>query len=140
MGNKTAARRKAKAKPIPEGYLRVREAAAITDTSPSTIYRWIREKHVKAIKRGRVNYVHLGTIQHARRSQKRGEGRTVPDKPPAGCVTTGYASQVTGASQVSIQEWARKGMIRAVRHGRLWYVNLNDVKARARTMKPGRQR
>lgn len=139
MGNKTAQRRKAKATPIPRGYCRVSEAAAITDTNPSTIYKWIKTSRVKSRRIGPLIYVRLQDVKETRRSRKRGS--TPRPAPPKGMVTTAHASTVTGASRVSIQDWARAGLIRAQRHGKkIWYVDLRDVKKRARTMKPGRQR
>ena len=141
MGNKTAQRRKAKATPIPRDYRRVSEAATLTNTNPSTIYRWARTGRIKSRRIGPLIYVHLKDVKKARQSQKRGS--TPRPALPRGMVTTARAAAETGACQVSIQTWARKGLIRAQRYGKkkkIWYVNLSDAKKRARIMKPGRQR
>lgn len=138
MGNKTAQRRRNKAIPIPRGYCRVSEAATLTNTNPSTIYRWARTSRIKSRYIGPLIYVHLQDVKKARRTQKRGATRPPL---PEGMVTTAHAAIVTGACQVSIQTWARDGKIRAKRYGKkIWYVNLGDARKRARTMKPGKQK
>ena len=136
----TSNRRQARRRPIPAGVRRVREAAAITTTCPSTIYRWIRTGLVPAVHHDGMLYIHIEDAKDARRTRKRSTN-PLP-APPEGMVTTRQASNETGAGQVSIQEWARDGKVQAQRHGPkkwTWYVDLDDVRRMARESKPGRQ-
>ena len=139
--SKTAENRAARRNPPPPGMRRISEAAARTQTSPGTIYKWIRTERITAISHDGLLYVRVEDVQNARRTKKRGDA--YPASPPKRMVTTHHAANVTGAGQVSVQEWARAGKIRAVRHGKpqwMWYVDLDDVKRMARESKPGKQK
>lgn len=139
--SRTADNRAARRNPPPPGVCRVGEAAATTRTSPGTIYKWIRTGRITAVPHNGLLYVRLNDVQEARRTKKRGD--IYPASPPEEMVTTRYAANETGAHQVSIQEWARAGKIRAVRYGKkqwLWYVDLDDVRRMARESKPGKQK
>lgn len=136
--SKTAETRAKKRNPPPSNACRVAEAAAHTQTSTSTIYRWIRTERITAILHNGLWYVNLEDVQKARRTKKRGDNYPTP--PPEGMVTTRYAADVTGAHQTSIQTWARMKKVRAARYGKcLWYVDLEDAQRMARESKPGRQ-
>ncbi|MEE9617918.1 MAG: hypothetical protein V3T90_13070, partial [Anaerolineae bacterium] len=107
----------------------------------STIYKWIRASKIVGVPHDGILHVYLEDVQKARRTRKRAIVNLTP--PPEGMVTTRHAANVTGAGQVSIQEWARVGKIRAVRYGEkqwLWYVDLEDVRRMARESKPGKQK
>ena len=139
--SKTFENRAARRNPPPPGTCRVTEAAATTRITPSTVYKWIRKGKITAIPHNGLLYVRLEDVKEARRTRKRGS--SYPTPPPEGMVTTRSASNETGAGQVSIQEWARAGKIRAERYGEkqwLWYVNLEDVERMARESKPGKQK
>ena len=139
--SKTADNRAARRNPPPPGVCRVGEAAAKTQTTPSTIYKWIRKGRITAVPHNGLLYVRLEDVQQARRTKKR--GNIIRPVPPEGMVTTRYAANVTGAHQTSIQTWARMGKVRATRHGEkqcLWYVNLDDARRMARESKPGKQK
>jgi predicted site-specific integrase-resolvase len=139
--SKTAETRAARRNPPPPGAHRIAEAAALTQTSASTIYKWIRASKIIGVPHNGILYVHLEDVQKARRTRKRAVVNLIP--PPEGMVTTRHAANVTGAGQISIQEWARAGKIRAERYGKkkwLWYVDLKDVQRMARESKPGVQK
>ena len=132
-------RRRTRRRPIPTGFRRVREAAAIMQTSPSTIYRWIRDEAVRYTTRNNLLYVCIEEIHTHRQTNKRGTS-TIPTPPPAGLHSTRDAAAATGVGLRTIQQWAQSGRIRAQRHGtKLWYVDLEDVERLAETMKPGKQ-
>ena len=137
--SKTAENRAKRRNPPPSGACRVAEAAASTQTSVSTIYKWIRANRIPGTTHDGTLYVYPDDVQKARRTRKRAAVNLIP--PPEGMVTTRYASNVTGAGQVSIQECARAGNIRAVRHGLylwLWYFDVEDVQRMARVSMPGK--
>ena len=139
--SKTSDNRAARRNPPPPGVLRVAEAAAIARVTPSTVYKYIRTSKITAVTHNGILHVRLEDVQDARQTKKRGD--IYPAPPPEGMVTTRHASNMTGAGQVTIQEWARAGKIRAERHGPkrwLWYVNLEDVQRMARESKPGKQK
>lgn len=140
--SKTSDTRQTRRNPPPPGTCRIAEAAAATKTTPSTIYRWIRNGSIStSVRHDGLLYVRIEDVKAARRTNKRSANPLPP--PPDGMVTTGHAANVTGAHQVSIQEWARAKKIRAERYGKKqwrWYVNLDDVKRMARSSKPGRQK
>jgi hypothetical protein len=139
--SKTADNRAKRRNPPPPDVYRIAHAAAIAQATPSTVYKWIRTRKITAIPHNGILYVHLQDVQGARRTKKRGDNYPTP--PPLGMVTTRHASDETGASQVSIQGWARAKKIRAKRYGEkqwLWYVNLEDVQRMARESKPGVQK
>lgn len=139
--SKTSDTRQARRNPPPIDCVRVSEAAAATRTATSTIYKWIRTGQIPATHHAGLLYVRIKNVKETRRTNKR-SANPLP-VPPEGMVTTRHAALVTGAHQVSIQEWARDKKIRAERYGKKqwrWYVNLKDVKQMARTSKPGRQR
>lgn len=138
--SKTSDARKARRNPPPAHYVRISEAAAATRTATSTVYKWIRTEQIPAIHHNGLLYVRIKDVKETRRTNKR--SLTPLPVPPEDMVTTGHAALVTGAHQVSIQEWARHKRIRAERYGKKqwrWYVNLEDVKQMALTSKPGRQ-
>ena len=105
--SKTSENRAARRNPPPPGVCRVGEAAALTQTSTSTIYKWIRADKIIGVPHNGILYVHPKDVQQARRTRKRAAVNLTP--PPTGMVTTRYASNVTGAGQVSIQEWVKLG-------------------------------
>ncbi len=139
--SKTAENRAARRNPPPPGACRVQEAAARTQTSASTIYKWIRAGNILGVPHDSILYVYPEDVEKARRTRKRAAVNLTP--PLGGMVTTRHASNITGAGQVSIQGWARAGKIRAERHGPkkwMWYVDLEDVQRMARESKPGKQK
>ena len=139
--SKTSESRAKRRNPPPPGVLRIAEAAAIARVTPSTVYKYIRTGKITASPHNGILHVRPKDVQDARQTKKRGSA--YPEPPPEGMVTTHHAANLTGANQVSIQEWARAGKIRAQRHGPkkwLWYVNLEDVQRMARESKPGKQK
>jgi excisionase family DNA binding protein len=119
---------------LPQGYYRVKEAAAHTHTAPRTIYEWIRMDRVSAIRFGGLLHVHLADVAKAR--QRSRISRHIPNPPPAGLITTHQAGTTTGISTRTIAHWAATGQIEAQRHGpKMWYVSLEDVKHLAETTK-----
>lgn len=134
--SKTSDKREAARAPIPAGYYRVNEAAALSSTSKDTIYQWARKKRVRSYRDGRLLYVKMADVERAR--QRNRVSTKIPTRPPDGMITVRRASAATGVKVRTIQDWANTGRIKAIKHGpRLWYVDPDDVQELAKTMQPG---
>jgi predicted site-specific integrase-resolvase len=135
--SKIQERRRKRRSPVPVGMRRVSEVAALTSTSPSTIYSWVRQGRVKAKHHRDLLYVSVAEVRHHRKQRRKGSV-TIPPLPPAGLHTVRYVSAATGISKTTLQRWARAGLIEARRHGaRIWYISLKDARELSQTLKPG---
>lgn len=114
---------------------RISEVSALTGISASTIYRWIRAELLDTHRDGRLLHV---SVEAVRELQQRDKPAKTPEPPPDGMVTVRRAAADTGIAVRTIQTWAKEEQIQAQRHGpRLWYVDLDDCRHLAATLKPG---
>ena len=69
---------------------------------------------------------------------RRARVKQQPDVPPAHLCTIRQAAPLTGIPKRTIAHWAQRGRIEAQKFGpRIWYVNLDDIRQVAATLKPG---
>jgi len=111
--------------PVPEGYERVTTAAAITDTSPDTIYQWIRAGRLAYVQ-DRIYYVKVDEIAHCRTRDRL--SRKVPPAPPEGMITLRRAQEMTGQNLRTLQHDCKTGkIVSAQKFGGMWYVDPGEV-------------
>jgi excisionase family DNA binding protein len=135
--SKTIDKRTARRNPLPNpDLIRVREAAARAGLTRSTIYRWIRNEQISAVKHDGLLYVSLEDVKETQ--QRNRAAPTAPEAPPQGLVTIHQAAAETGVTKRTLQDWAKDGKIKAQKSGpKIWYVDLSDAREMARTSKPG---
>lgn len=86
------------------------------------------------LKTGKPRTTKLAT---SRLKKRRAQRTKLNQVPPPGFVSCSIAAAVTGASPRTLRRWATEGRIAARKIGKLWYIDLENARQVAATLKPG---
>jgi hypothetical protein len=111
--------------PIHDGYVLVREAAALTGNAINTIYQWVRKDLLPHVKHHGHTYVQLDAVSQCRQRQR--TSTKIPPPPPQGMITTRRAHDITSVPMRTIQHLANTNRITATKYQGRWYVSLDDL-------------
>lgn len=96
--------------------------------TPETVCRWAATGEIPSVRSGTRNWYNLEDVQQALEQRKQQKAEVLP--PDDHHTLRDYeVSAVVGFHKVTLQEWARQGLIPSVMSGRRRWFNLEDTRA-----------
>ena len=110
--------------------LNSREAAKLLGIKPETLCKWVKSKGVPAVKINRQWRFEREQLQRWIEEYKhQSSTATTQDRPSSEQLTSAQAAKILGISVTTLNGWAQKGKIPAVKISRRWYYDKKDVEA-----------
>jgi len=119
--------------------LNSREAAELLGIKPETLCKWVKSKGVPAVKVNRQWRFEREQLLHWIEDNKlRSSTATTQDRPSSVQLTSAQAAKILGISVTTLNGWAQKGKIPAVKIKRRWYYSRQEVEKRLGQKPSGR--